>query len=149
MESNAVVVTVRGTDSDALDRNRFWTCGKMTGPNTMTHTPEYWLSVAMDFSPVIPIAIAWTQVPKKDRSPTETTELSLLAATFSVLWLVVSVFVPQVLGPTGDWVRSLAADGNFVVITMAGARAVGKMRSGRIATAIGCFLLVVAWSWTS
>jgi len=115
----------------------------------MNHTPEYWLSVAMDFSPVIPIAIAWTQVPRKDRSMTETTALSLLAASVSVLWLVVSVFVPDVLGPTGDWVRSLATNGNFIVMTIAGGTAVGKMRSGRIATVVGCFILAVAWSWTS
>src|ERR1700735_1617408 len=107
----------------------------------MRHTPEYWLSLVADFSPVLPIAIAWMQVPRKDRSPTDTTALSLFAATVSLLWLVASVFVPDVLGPAGDWVRSLATNGNFIVITIAGVRAVGKMRSGRIATAVGCFLL--------
>jgi hypothetical protein len=55
--------------------------------NTANRPAEYCLSVAMTFSPVILIGVAWAQVPRKVRTPSETTDLSLLAASVSALRL--------------------------------------------------------------
>lgn len=112
----------------------------------MNQTPEWWLSAVMDFLPVIPLAIAWTQVARRDQGVTRTNASSLIAATASVLWIGAGLFLPDFLGATSDSVRWLATNGNFIVMTIAAGMAVGKMHSGRVATAVGCFMLAFAWS---
>ena len=107
----------------------------------MNRGPEYWISLTMDFLPVIPISVAWVQVVRSSRSLTRTSGLLLLTASVSVLWLGIGLFIPNVLGISSDPVGFLVINGNFVVMTIAAGMAIGKMNCGRIATTIGCFML--------
>src|SRR5579864_7789242 len=112
----------------------------------MSHTPEYWFYLAADFSPVLPVGVGWMQVVRRDRNSIKTSALPLLAVTVSLLCLCIGLPLLDAIGSARS-LRSVIINGNFIGMTISAGMAIGKMRNGRIATAIGCFMMAFVWAF--
>ena len=114
---------------------------RLDAPNT------YWYALAFDLSPMVFVAVAWVQVLQKGRRATATRDLPLAVLTASFLWLVLGLLFSETLGPTYSNLRYGIIDANFIGMVLAAGYSIGKMKHGRIATTIGCFLLSFVWAF--
>jgi len=107
----------------------------------------YWYLLAFDLSPVLFVAIAWVQIMRKGWRTTASRAIPLVALTVSFFWLVLGLPFSEALGPSYSNLRYGIIDANFIGMVLAAGFSIGKMKHGRIATTIGCFLMSLVWAF--
>ncbi len=111
------------------------------------HSLANWVALAFDFSPIVPIAIAWVGVSRETQRLTRWTILPLVAVTASLFWLALSLISPAALGPTYSNVRFAIIDANFIAMMLAAIAAFSRMPKARVSTGIACALMGLIWSF--
>jgi hypothetical protein len=112
-----------------------------------SHSLAYWIAIAFDFSPALPLAVAWLRIGRAGEPLKAWTLAPLLAATFSLGWLALGLFVPMALGPTYSGIRFGIIDTNFAIMLVAAIAAFRKTSRASLPTSIGCTLMALVWSF--
>jgi hypothetical protein len=67
---------------------------------TANHPSGYWIALAFDLSPVVPLVIAWFRFLGGAEPKVWSRSIPLLAVTVNMGWLLVGLFVPSTIGPS-------------------------------------------------